>query len=69
MNSDELTTAGEGIIGYWIPVEAGERCSVCFARERVLRLVFGKDTAHVCEPCGIALRELLIDALENFDEQ
>jgi len=58
----------EGITGSWLPVLAGEHCSVCFTVNRVLRLSFGYDTIRVCALCGVALRELLVDALEDEDQ-
>lgn len=62
-------TSDSGFTGYWLPAYIKERCSVCFSRGRVLRLMFNHDQVRVCEPCAIALRELLIDALEDVDHE
>lgn len=59
--ASEIEVQAEGITGYW----TSDRCSVCFHPLRVLRLAFGYDVIRLCEACGTAMRELLIDALEE----
>ena len=54
-----------GITGYWTIADVLHRCSVCRALGRVFRIECEADEFHVCKPCGIALREMLIDALED----
>lgn len=58
----------EGISGYWINAAAGERCSVCFRKDgQVLRLTFSGNTLRLCPDCGVAMCDLLIDALEDIE--
>lgn len=60
----------EGFTGYWINAQVKQRCSTCFRNDgRTLRLTFGNDTVCFCDGCATALRELLIDALEDDDAQ
>lgn len=55
-----------GITGYWIPASGAYRCSVCLHKDKkVFRILLGEDEVRVCQSCGIALREMLIDALED----
>lgn len=55
-----------GITGYWMDASGAYRCSVCLHKNRrVFRMLLGEDEVRVCLNCGIALREMLIDALED----
>lgn len=50
---------------YWADSNHVGGCSVCVASGRVLRIKFNYQELRVCAECGSALRELLIDALED----
>ena len=55
-----------GITGYWMNASGAYSCSVCLRKNgKVFRIFLGEDEARLCPNCGIALREMLIDALEN----
>lgn len=64
------TERDEGITGFWIKASRARHCLVCLRKDgKVLLLTFGVDEMLVCAACGVALRELLTDALEDDHEQ
>jgi hydrogenase maturation factor HypF (carbamoyltransferase family) len=59
----------EGFEGLWITAGATRTCSACAKNYgKVLQLKFGTETMRACPECAVALRELLIDALEDEGE-